>query len=100
MARSIYKNHYVRPTNSKKRIEGPPSHLLPPDSKLEKWMVDPDWVPEGGPVTITFTKDSVPGNQMGVIMKEAVRAWNKDCQTSEIGYGSSSWNDKGEGGSG
>ena len=76
----------MRPTNSKKRIEGPTSDVLPPDMKLERWMVNPEWVPAGGPATFTFLKDSVPGDQIGAIVKDALHTWNKDHQVLVIGY--------------
>ena len=77
----------MRPTNSKKCIEGPTSDLLPPDSKLERWMVDPEWVPVGGPATFTCLKDSVPSDQIRAVMKDALHTWNKSAQVLVIGYG-------------
>ena len=71
-------------------------------------MVDSEWVPAGGPITITFLKDSVPSDQIGAIMKDALHTWYKDSQTSAIGYdggedggsGSGGATNQGEGGSG
>jgi len=49
-------------------------------------MVDAEWVSAGGAVTLTFLKDSVPGDQIGVIMKDTLHTWNKSTQILAIGY--------------
>ena len=92
----------MRNTNSKIRMKGPASNLPPPDLKLEEWMVDAGWVPEGRPATLTFLRDSVPGDRIGVIINNALHTWNKGSQASAIGYdrGRDGSGDKGEGGSG
>ena len=87
LAKLIYKSTHVRPTNSKKQIEGRTSDLHPPDSKLERWMVDPEWVPVGDPAVFTFLKDSVPGDQIRAIMKDALCTWNRSSQVLTIGNG-------------
>ena len=48
-------------------------------------MVDTEWVPVGGPITFSFLKDSVPGNQIGMIMKDALHTWNKSSHVLVIG---------------
>ena len=68
-------------------------------------MVDTEQVPEGA---LTFLKDSVPSDQIEVIMKDALHTWNKDTTTSAFGYDTSKdkgsrsggSTDKVEGGSG
>jgi hypothetical protein len=49
-------------------------------------MVDLQWAPEGGPAAVTFLKDSVPGDEIGAIMNEALRTWNKGAQAMVVGY--------------
>ena len=73
--------------------------------KLENWMVDAEWVPEGGAVALTFLNDSVPSDQIGAVMNDALHTWNKGAQTLAIRYESSKARsggstDRGEGGSG
>ena len=48
-------------------------------------MMDAEWVPPGGPITLSFLKDSVPSNQIGAIMKDMLHTWNKSSQISVFG---------------
>ena len=48
-------------------------------------MVDPEWVLVGGPVNLTFLKDSVPGDQIGAIMRDALHTWNKSSRILATG---------------
>ena len=84
-------SHFVRPPNCKKQIEGPALNDLPPDMKLEKWMVDMKWAPEDGPVVFTLLKDSVSSDHIRAIMNEALHTWNKGAWILVIGHGN--WTD-------
>lgn len=60
-------------------------------------MVDLKWVLERGLATPTFLKNSVPGDQIGEIMKNALYTWNKESRASAIEHDQGEDNSPGSG---